>query len=117
MDNVLKHECICKQLNKIYKKKNHDYGDSFHKSWQEYGDVMLAIRLEDKLNRFKSLIKSEAMVDESIEDTLLDLANYAIMGVIELQKDKGVEMFELASSKQKDGIMLFGNMNDMETIE
>lgn len=45
MDNVQKHDLICKELNKIYRQKNHDYGDSFHKSWEEYGPVMLAIRL------------------------------------------------------------------------
>lgn len=52
---------------------------------------MPAIRLEDKLNRFKKLGLNnlEAQVnDESIEDTLLDLANYAIMTVIEMRDKK-----------------------------
>ena len=48
-----------------------------------------AIRLSDKLNRFKSLIKSEAQVkDESIEDTLLDMAAYAIMTVEYIRGNK-----------------------------
>jgi hypothetical protein len=48
---------------------------------------MLAIRLEDKLQRFKRLIKAENRVkDESIRDTLIDLANYAIMGIIKIDK-------------------------------
>ena len=47
--------------------------------------VMPVIRLEDKLSRLKTLIKSENKVDESIEDTLMDLANYAIMTLIELR--------------------------------
>ena len=47
---------------------------------------MPAVRLDDKLHRFKQLIKQEAEVkDESITDTLMDLANYAIMAIIEIE--------------------------------
>lgn len=51
---------------------------------------MPAIRLEDKLRRYKQLIKQDAEVkDESIIDTLLDLANYSIMTIIEIEnRDK-----------------------------
>ena len=83
-NKVRHHADICEELNEIYARKNHDYGDSFGKGYAEYGMVMAVIRLEDKLNRLKSLIKAEALVkDESINDTLMDLANYAIMTVIE----------------------------------
>lgn len=86
MNKVFQHSEICKKLNKIYAKKNHDYGDSFGKGFKEYGLIMAAIRLEDKLNRVKQLIKHNAEVkDESIQDTLLDLANYAIMTLIEIE--------------------------------
>ena len=48
---------------------------------------MSRIRLGDKLNRFKTLSrKPEQQVrDESLRDTLLDLANYAIMTVLEME--------------------------------
>lgn len=83
------HMLICKELNNIYEAKNADYGDSFGKGYKEYGLTMPCIRLEDKLMRLKQLSKSEAKVkDESIIDTLLDLANYSIMTVIELKGDK-----------------------------
>lgn len=86
-NKVRHHADICEELNEIYARKNHDYGDSFGKGYAEYGIVMAVIRLEDKLNRLKSLIKAEALVeDESIEDTLMDLANYAIMTVIERER-------------------------------
>lgn len=76
------HQRICNSLNDLYRRKNADYGDSFGKQYAEYGIVSSAIRLEDKFNRFKNLIKNQAQVkDETIEDTLLDLANYAIMTV------------------------------------
>ena len=86
-NKVRHHASICEELNEIYARKNHDYGDSFGKGYAEYGMVMAVIRLEDKLNRLKSLFKAEALVkDESINDTLMDLANYAIMMVIERER-------------------------------
>ena len=89
MTKVEKHLSICNQLNAIYERKNHDYGDSFSKSFREYGMTMPCIRLEDKLNRLKALAKSgDARVDdESVRDTLLDLANYAIMTVLEMDSE------------------------------
>lgn len=88
MSNAAKHREICEKLNLIYKAKNKDYGNSFSKQFEEYGITSSAIRIEDKFLRFKNLIKNEAEVkDESIEDTLLDLANYAIMSVMELRKE------------------------------
>lgn len=85
MNKIEKHKKICDSLNDLYKAKNEDYGDSFGKSYKEYGLTMACIRLEDKLNRLKSLNKNgNAQVkDESIQDTLMDLANYAIMTLIE----------------------------------
>lgn len=93
MNKIENHKKICDSLNELYEKKNQDYGDSFGKSYKEYGLTMSLIRLEDKLNRLKSLNKNgNAQVkDESIQDTLMDLANYAIMTLIELQTVKGVQ--------------------------
>lgn len=89
MDNIVHHKNICSRLNDIYERKNTDYGDSFSEQYKEYGILSSAIRIEDKFRRFKTLIKNEALVnDETIEDTLLDLANYAILTVIELEKEK-----------------------------
>lgn len=87
MTNIEHHSAICKELTELYEKKNHDYGDSFHKSFQGYGLTMVFIRLEDKLNRLKTLSKSEQMVaDETIVDTLNDLANYSVMGRMEIER-------------------------------
>lgn len=73
------------QLHQLYLRKNHDYGDSFALSFKEYGVTMSFIRIEDKLRRLKSLSKSDAQVkDESIMDTILDIANYAVMTAMEL---------------------------------
>ena len=88
MDKVQHHKEVCNYLSNLYKTKNRDYGDSFAKSFSEYGMTMSCIRLEDKLNRLKALTvnkQDQQVMDESVEDTLMDLANYAIMTVIELQ--------------------------------
>ena len=93
-DKKNSHETVCKELTELYQWKNHDYGDSFHKGYQEYGMIMPLIRLEDKLNRLKSLVKNgkAEVKDESVRDTLLDLANYAIMTVMELEFDSTPEV-------------------------
>ena len=89
-ENVAHHRKIVMGLNELYAKKNADYGDSFHETFLEEGMAMARIRLSDKLNRFKSLTRgnNQQVADESIRDTLLDLANYAIMTVIEMDREK-----------------------------
>lgn len=91
-NKVEMHKKLCLDLNDIYERKNHDYGDSFHDTWVEEGAAMARIRLSDKLNRFKTLTRSSEggmRVDsESIEDTLLDLANYALMTVMEIRLEQ-----------------------------
>jgi hypothetical protein len=88
-DKVQIHKEICEKLNNIYKAKNADYGDSFAKVRKELGQTVTLVRLSDKLERLKKLmLKGEQqVVDESIEDTLIDLANYAIMELVERKID------------------------------
>ena len=87
MNNIEHHKKICDELNDLYVRKNHDYGDSFHQTFEAEGMAMARIRLGDKLNRFKTLTRgaSQNVSDESVRDTLIDLANYAIMTVMELE--------------------------------
>lgn len=86
---IEKHKKICEELTALYAKKNHDYGDSFHISFCEEGMAMPRIRLGDKFNRFKTLSRGQKQKinDESIRDTLIDLANYAIMTVMEMENE------------------------------
>lgn len=86
-DKVQRHKLICDEINALYAMKNHDYGDSFGQAFKEEGFAMSRIRLSDKLNRFKTLSRGgeQKVHDESIRDTLIDLANYAIMTVLEME--------------------------------
>ena len=77
-------ESILNEIRQLHNRKNADYGDSFDKTLDEFGLVASATRMSDKFNRFKSLIKNQNPVqvqDEKIEDTLIDLASYAIMTI------------------------------------
>lgn len=92
LSKVQHHAEICKEINDLYERKNHDYGDSFHQTFVEEGMAMARIRLGDKFSRFKTLSRSggQKVNDESIRDTLIDLANYAIMTVLEMEVAKDV---------------------------
>ena len=75
------------KLAKVYVAKNKDYGDSFTRSLDKRGIVASIVRMEDKMNRIDSLYdKPTTEVDESLVDSLEDLANYAIMTAIWLEK-------------------------------
>lgn len=84
MTNKEKFQKITGEMLNTYIAKNHDYGDSFSQSFEEFGLISPIIRLSDKLNRLKKLKDSTAKVDESIRDTVLDMANYCILTIMEL---------------------------------
>ena len=71
---------IQKNALELFERKNADYGDAFAK----YGLVGVLMRIEDKIQRCLSISKSgiQLVNDEALEDTLLDLHNYAAMGLM-----------------------------------
>ena len=83
MAPAMRVEGIYEELKAVYKAKNHDYGNSFDESLDSFGLVASVVRISDKWNRIKALWnkEGEAKVKESIEDTLLDMANYCVMTV------------------------------------
>ena len=95
MDRVQIHKEICEELNKIYAQKNHDYGNSFGETFDKLGIISAITRISDKYNRLCALAtkpeEERQVKDESITDTLLDMANYCIMTVIEMHKDENNE--------------------------
>ena len=90
MKKYERHSEITKQLNEIYIAKNTDYGDAFGDAFKKLGIISAVTRIADKTNRLMSLsAKTEAernVKDETIKDTLTDLANYAIMTLIEMEE-------------------------------
>ena len=90
MKKYERHSEITKQLNEIYIAKNTDYGDAFGDTFKKLGIISAVTRIADKTNRLMSLsAKTEAernVKDETIKDTLMDLANYALMTLIEMEE-------------------------------
>lgn len=94
VDKVKLHKEIAAKLSEIYEKKNHDYGDSFGETFRKLGPISAITRMSDKFNRLCALItlpdEERKVKDESIEDTIMDLANYTIMTAIEMKLAKGI---------------------------
>ena len=88
LNNVQIHAKVCQELTETYEKKNADYGNSFENSLDKHGMIAGIVRMDDKMSRLISLnSKNEQLVmDESMRDTLMDLANYAIMSVMWLDE-------------------------------
>lgn len=94
MANIERHKQLCAQLTDTYQKKNADYGNSFGDTFADIGIISAITRIADKFNRVKNLAKMppdrQCVKSESITDTLLDMANYCIMTVIEIEnQNKG----------------------------
>lgn len=80
---------ITDKMFETFKAKNHDYGTSFSNLFKECGMTYAYGHMAEKLERVKSLMKDEAKVKgESMKDSLYDLANYAILTVMEIEKQK-----------------------------
>ena len=73
---------ILKRMDDTHRRKNSDYGDAAYQGYKKFGDYYFLVQLHNKLSRLESLTvnnKTQQVKDESIDDTLLDMANYAVM--------------------------------------
>ena len=64
----------------LFIQKNNDYGDSF----ATYGLIGVLVRIGDKMQRCITITQNQISLvdDEKIQDTLLDLHNYAAMALL-----------------------------------
>ena len=86
MDRLGIYQHIINNLEDTYKKKNSDYGNSVGDTYEKFGDISFLTRITDKYNRILSLAdKGECgeVKDEALEDTILDLANYCLLWLVE----------------------------------
>ena len=81
---------IVKEMTELYAKKNHDYGNSFDESCDKIGTGYPLGRLLDKMNRLIACMGKEdkMQINESIEDTLKDLACYSVMTLSYLKRKR-----------------------------
>lgn len=110
MTDVERFKQIVALMTDLFAKKNANYGNSFEKLYNELGPISGLVPLHNKLDRLTNLIKGGHNDFESIEDTLIDLANYAIMNVIEIhkanEKCKPVENRDVTKSKENVNKMI-----------
>lgn len=130
INKILIHETICKELNETYKKKNADYGDSVGELYAKLGDITLLTRISDKYNRLMNLLdpKKEGEVNyESVDDTILDMANYCIIWLMErmIRHEEKMKLEKLSTLENKtsfdEGKNRIGlssdNIKSIESIE
>lgn len=92
-DLIKEHLQVCDLLNTIYQQKNKAYGNSFGDTYKDLGIISAVTRISDKFNRLKTLARHKDIDcnDESINDTLLDMANYCVMTYMEIENEKRIE--------------------------
>lgn len=90
MDNYTRHQELCNQIHDTYIQKNKAYGNSFGDTYEKLGIISAVTRITDKYNRLVNLATHENVDkgDESIIDTLMDMANYCLMTVMEIQNQE-----------------------------
>lgn len=101
-------------MKELYIKKNADYGNSFHETWRLFGMNTGLVYLHSKLNRLLTLLDTkhvQQVEDEKIDDTLIDLANYALMTEAEMS---GISFEEVADNPHGNWEAVKIIMNDRE---
>ena len=81
---------LCAQMIDTYARKNKAYGDSFSETIKDYGFIAALVRIRDKFNRIEALIQGveNEVPDESLLDTLNDMACYCLMTILSFEEKK-----------------------------
>lgn len=115
------HQRLCRKCQSQYERKQTDYNDSFGRTYRKLGEngILSAYTIiTNKYNRFDTLVNNgskgkKSAVNETLVDTLMDLADYCFMTVMELQREAGIqeeddlcddvseEVSELVSKRQR----------------
>ena len=122
MNQIEEHKKLVEFLHDVYVRKNHDYGDSFSRSFCKYGITAALVRMEDKWNRLENLAggAKQRVPDEGLRDTCLDLANYCLMTVMELDRMKAVEnqrVFEKRISEAAAKLSIYMSDKEKDSID
>lgn len=86
------HGAVTAKAQEVMTAKNHDYaheGDVF-RNFRRYGTFGVLVRLSDKLARLDSFEENKefAVADEKLEDTIVDIINYAVIYLAMKQEGK-----------------------------
>lgn len=95
-------ENVLYEMNELHKEKNSEYGNSFSNLYDEIGPVGAIGQMQHKMNRLLNDYKTGKIK----EDSLIDLANYAVMTLVELRNHKKY-CVPLPHLKSRDGQQLY----------
>lgn len=107
VNKIVIHSELCRKMHQLYERKNADYGDSFSQLRHRYPNFV-CMRIFDKLNRLETIMQPgyECKVsDETVEDTLMDIANYAIMEITERRAEKLKQAESMDDQENEDDII------------
>ena len=89
MENDKHYEKLMYENQEVYLDKNKKYGDSFTDTIKKYGYISALTRMHDKFSRIEEfIIEGYEDEEESLRDSLMDLANYCYMTVMALERDQ-----------------------------
>lgn len=111
---------LLEQVNNTLINKDKDYGSSFSDTRKEFGRVAIMIRLTDKYNRLKQLIKNpdeRKVKDETIEDTLMDLVGYCLLELIEIQLDKQEQTEQVIPAPKPVSVITCEQCTELRTLK
>ncbi len=98
MKNV---ENVAATLVATLKRKNADYGNSFSNLFERIGMPYAYGHLAEKLERIWSLMNNDAQVkNESLADSLYDLAGYAILTLAHIKEENAPEDKKTAKNER-----------------
>lgn len=90
-------DSFIEKLHHTYVLKNTHYGNSFFSSLESYGLISALTRMGDKFRRMEHLIlhaHDGEDTDESLQDTMLDMACYCLMSAVYLEGGRTHDMEE-----------------------
>lgn len=97
-------EAILKNMLETFIVKNGNYGSSVEISLDKYGMIAALTRISDKFNRAENLIlnNKNGTADESLYDTLIDMANYCVMTAAYMKNTKHEKYMNILMGKNDD---------------
>ena len=85
IDRLGIYQYLLNNLEETYKAKNNDYGNSFADTYEKFGCVSFLVRITDEYNKLLTLCDPNIPEQrvKKIDDTILDLANYCLLWLVE----------------------------------
>ena len=112
---IAEFERLTRRMSQTFAQKRNDYGQSTTETFEKFGSVSMLTRMHDKMARLDRLLwlnVERTVENEKVQDTLMDLANYALITIIELDKQK---LKEIEDGRAVDSAESRGGSSDCKS--